>query len=203
MTTLTDCMINDEVLALAAAKGLTIDVEYSEGHDSPRESCSSILVTSNNNVTSVAEAKLPSDEWGSSIEAAISNYARLNNIDEADMMWWPVYAYIHGNVAFGIESFNIRWDSGLIGFIYESKKSIREEFGVKRISSNLTDKITQRIKDELATLTDWANGTIYAVSISKDGEHLDSLSGIYSQNDKYTSEVALEMIRNHSDDIAA
>lgn len=34
---------------------------------------------------SAAEAKLPSSEWYISIEAAISNYARLNNIDEADM----------------------------------------------------------------------------------------------------------------------
>ena len=41
------------------------------------------------------------------------------------------------------------------------------------------------------------------VLIFKDGEHLDSLSGIYSENDKYTSEVALEMTRNYSDDIAA
>lgn len=203
MTTLTNLMINDEVLALATAQGLIINVEYSEGHDSPRESCSSTLVTSNNNVTSAAEAKLPSGEWGSNIEEAISNYARLNSIDEADMMWWPVYAYVHGNVVFAIESFNSRWDSGLIGFIYESKKAIREEFSVKRISSNLTDEITQRIKDELSVLTDWANGTIYAISISKDGEHLDSLSGIYSEDNKYTSEAALEMIHNHCDDKAA
>lgn len=52
---------------------------------SPRESFSSTLTTSNNNITSAAEAKLPLSEWCISIEAAISNYARLNNIDEADM----------------------------------------------------------------------------------------------------------------------
>lgn len=53
----------------------------------PCESCSSTLATSNNNVTSAAEAKLPSGEW-------------CNSIDEAGMMWWPVYVYIHGNVVF-------------------------------------------------------------------------------------------------------
>ena len=37
-------------------------------------------------------------------------------------------------------------DSGLIDFIYESKKAINEELDVKHISSNLTDKITQHVK---------------------------------------------------------
>ena len=60
-------------------------------------------------------------------------------------MWWPFYAYIHGNVVFCIKSFNSMCDSGLIDFIYESKKAINEELDVKHISSNLTDKITQHI----------------------------------------------------------
>lgn len=62
---------------------------------------------------------------------------------------------------------------------------------------------TLQIKNELATLTDWADSTIYVVLIFKDGEHLCLLSGIYSVNDKYTSEIALEMTCNYSDDIAA
>ena len=61
-------------------------------------------------------------------------------------MWWPVYVYIHGNVVFCIKSFNSMCDSGLIDFIYESKKAINEELDVKHISSNLTDKIIQHVK---------------------------------------------------------
>ena len=90
----------------------------------PHESYSSTLATSNNNVTSAAEAKFPSGE-------------QCIIIDEADIMWWPVYAYIHGNMVFCIKSFNSRCDSDLIGFIYESKKAVREKLGVKRISFKL------------------------------------------------------------------
>lgn len=200
----TDYMINADILALAESKGLTIEVGYSEGDENPRVEfeTSSTFVTRNNNLTNSADDTF-NGYWGDDVDEAVANYACERGLDINDMMWWKVYAYSHGNISFSTTPFNCRWDSGLLGFIFESKKAVRDEFGVKRISAKLRKLIGERINGELSTLTQWANGEVYSVYLKEDDDVIASLHGIYSENDEYTSEIALQFISEYEHEAAS
>jgi hypothetical protein len=56
----------------------------------------------------------------------------------------PIYKFEHGGVAFSAGSFSCPWDSGFVGYIALSKATIRGEYGVKRISKKLREKVEAR-----------------------------------------------------------
>ena len=88
-------------------------------------------------------------------------------------------AYEHGDIVFslGCES---GWDSGTVGVIFAEKKKIYEEFGVKRLTKEIREKIENIFTSELATYTQWANGEIYDFTLEKlNGDHVDCIGGIY------------------------
>lgn len=44
----------------------------------------------------------------------------------------PLYLYDHSGITISTTSFSCQWDSGKVGFIYISKKKVRDEYSVKR-----------------------------------------------------------------------
>jgi hypothetical protein len=75
-----------------------------------------------------------------------------------------VYAYIHGNIALSLNSFNCRWDSGLFGLLVFEKG----EFGENN----------QGLKDFITSWASWLNGEVYGYQVQDDkGEVLDSCWG--------------------------
>lgn len=91
-----------------------------------------------------------------------------------------LYRYKHGNVLFEIgesNPFNCQFDSGLSGWIVIPKNDIRKEYGCKRISKKLLDKIKNIISCEMKEYESYCNGEAYGYElINSDGEE-DSCYG--------------------------
>lgn len=75
-----------------------------------------------------------------------------NNIIKRQYNKFPLYAYVHSNVAFSMQPFSCQWDSGQAGFVYTKKKN------------NITDK---QINDRIKHLQDIINGYIFIADIEK------------------------------------
>jgi hypothetical protein len=53
----------------------------------------------------------------------------------------PIYMYDHSGITISHKPFSCPWDSGQIGWIFVNKDRVRREFGVKRISKKVMDKV--------------------------------------------------------------
>lgn len=103
----------------------------------------------------------------------------------------PVYAYIHSGVMLDTAPFGCQWDGGQSGCIYVSKEVVKEEYGVKRISSRLSNKVEERLKAEVKEYSQYFAGDVWAYRISKDGEEIDSCYGIWDK--KEAQRMAMEV----------
>jgi hypothetical protein len=57
--------------------------------------------------------------------------------------------------------FSCPWDSGQVGWTFVSKKKVREEYGVKRISQELIEKVTEVLVGEVKTFDMYLTGELY------------------------------------------
>ena len=104
-------------------------------------------------------------------------------VSHRDNIVLPVYAFIHSGVALNTTGFSCPWDSGQCGYIYEDKKAIREEFGVKRISPKLRKTIEDRMRAEVEEFSKYLNGEVYGFVIeNEEGEEEDSCWGFFGDN---------------------
>jgi hypothetical protein len=53
----------------------------------------------------------------------------------------PIYMYDHSGITISYKPFSCPWDSGQVGWIFMNKDRVRREFGVKRISKKVMDKV--------------------------------------------------------------
>ncbi len=72
----------------------------------------------------------------------------------------PLYLYDHGGITMSTSPFSCRWDSGQVGWTFVSKKKIREEYGVKRISKELIEKVTEMLEGEIRTYDMYLTGEL-------------------------------------------
>lgn len=94
---------------------------------------------------------------------------------------WPVYAYIHGGIALSLgRSWHGRlpqghaeFDSGLSGWLVISKETVRQWFGVKRISRRVLERVEKNAEWVLGVFQYYLNGDVFTLTISEDGEVVD------------------------------
>ena len=102
-------------------------------------------------------------------------------------VYLPVYGYEHGGMSVSTGRgypFNDRWDSGLFGIIAVSKDKIRKEYGCKRVSKNLREKVLDILRAEVETLNQYFNGEVYSYAVAdKKGDIVESCCGYYSYED--------------------
>jgi len=88
----------------------------------------------------------------------------------------PLYLYDHSGITMNTGGFSCPWDSGQVGFIYVSKETIRKEFGAKRISKQMVEKVEGYLRNEVKTFDDYITGNVYSYNIVRtdsDGEEID------------------------------
>jgi hypothetical protein len=100
----------------------------------------------------------------------------------------PLYLYDHGGITMNTTGFGCPWDSGQVGWIYISKEKMRSEYGYKRISKKLIERVRQYLINEVGTYDQYLMGEIYGFRITKDDEEVDSCWGYYGL-DECRSEV--------------
>jgi hypothetical protein len=96
----------------------------------------------------------------------------------------PLYLYDHSGITMNTTGFSCGWDSGQVGFIFISKEKIREEYGVKRITQKVRDRITKNLVGEVETYDQYLTGDIYGYRITdtETDEKLDSCWGFYGSD---------------------
>jgi hypothetical protein len=102
------------------------------------------------------------------------DYASWDEMQEAldnQYKWvYPVFMYDHSELAFSINSFNCKWDSGQVGFIVSNEGTPQEAYN--------------RATSELQTYSQWINGEVFGVSVFEDTEILDVCGGYYGDDHK-------------------
>lgn len=96
----------------------------------------------------------------------------------------PVFMYDHSGITIQVGPFSCLWDSGQIGFIFVTKKTIRGWFGVKRVTSGLLKKVDEYLRSEIAVYDAYLRGDAYGYVIEDaQEEHVDSCWGYYSRKE--------------------
>ena len=101
--------------------------------------------------------------------------------DEDQAVILPIYMYDHSGITINTTGFSCPWDSGQIGFIYLSKEKARKEYGFKRLTAQIKDKLTKYLTGEVKTYDQYLRGEVYGFMIMEGEEVIESVSGFYGR----------------------
>jgi hypothetical protein len=108
---------------------------------------------------------------------------RLMELFQRDHIMLPVYMYEHSGVVLNTYGFSCPWDSGQVGYIYISKDRVRKEYGVKRITKKLLEKVESILKSEIDIYSEYVNGNVYGYVLKdNEGNEVDSCWGFYGHD---------------------
>ena len=126
-----------------------------------------------------------SDEiWSWGFDECPEDYARIWKWIDKNIVWLPLYLYDHSGVTMNTTGFSCGWDSGQVGWIFVSKEDIRKEYGVKRISKKLKDRVLEILYYEVETYDQYLTGEVYMYNIYDDNEEfVDNCGGFYSKEE--------------------
>ena len=92
----------------------------------------------------------------------------------------PLYLYDHSGITMRTSPFSCRFDSGQVGFILANRENILSEFGVKRVTKKIKEKVSSILEGEVETYTQYLEGEVYGFEIvDEDDNHIDSCYGFY------------------------
>lgn len=116
-------------------------------------------------------------------------------LEETKAIHLPLYLYDHSGLTMNTTGFSCPWDSGQVGIIFVTPENIRKEFGKKRITAKLREKVKEILLAEVKTFDEYLRGDVYGYVVEKDGNHLDSCWGFYGGID-YCKEQANSVAEN-------
>lgn len=100
-----------------------------------------------------------------------------------DAVILPLYLYDHSGITMNTTGFACRWDSGQVGFIVASKATIRENYGVGRVTAKLRERAVAHLVAEVAEYAQYLEGDVYGFTVeNEDGEPLNSCWGFYGSD---------------------
>ena len=183
----------NHILETRRIHGFDVHILISHDAENPLEWGNATLLTAHRRYTFGGD-KLPFD--ANSIEEAFDWHLAAKGLIRRDVIWLPVYLYDHSGLALSDTPFGDRWDSGQLGYIYETRSNIRAEYRVQRISRKLEQSVLARLRHTLQLLEYWANGNVYAYEIPA----LDEYCGGFYGWDHETSglvEYATDAVETH------
>jgi hypothetical protein len=90
------------------------------------------------------------DSWEELKEGIIKN--------EGEVVILPLYLYDHSGITISTNSFDCRWDSGQVGFIFVSKYKIKKE-GIDET------KVEEYLKGEVETYDQYLTGDVWGYKV--------------------------------------
>jgi len=108
------------------------------------------------------------------------NFSVVKKWAEKNLIMLPLYLYDHSGITMNTGGFSCPWDSGQVGWIYISRKKVREEYSVKRISKKLLNKIIKYLTSEVSTYDNYLTGEVYGFVVEGAGD--DSCWGFYGDS---------------------
>lgn len=80
---------------------------------------------------------------------------------------FPLYLYDHSGITISTSPFSCRWDSGQVGWIYATRKDVREAYGVKKVTKQIVEKVEQCLQSEVKTYDGYISGEVYEYRVYK------------------------------------
>ena len=99
-----------------------------------------------------------------------------------DLIVLPLRLYDHSGISISTSNsypYNDYFDSGLVGFIFVQKETLRIEYKIKHITKKIREKTIKVLEQEVKTYNNYISGNVYGYSIEDCGEDLDCCSGYY------------------------
>lgn len=81
----------------------------------------------------------------------------------------PLYLYDHGGITMSTGSFSCRFDSGQVGWIYVTKKKVREEYSWKNLTKKRIETIEGYLKGEVEVYDRFISGQVYGYEVTEHG----------------------------------
>lgn len=171
---------------------LRIEIHTDDDPQSPREwdNLGEILYTSSRYV--LGDRKVDTDE----IESICKN---------PDMVWLPVYAYIHSGVTVNTTGFSCPWDSGQCGIIYTTKEKVLANWNRQRLTDKLRKRAEDLLKAEIEDYDKYLQGDVYGYKVLREcncphcgntePEELDACWGYYDLD--YVREEGMSVAEYH------
>lgn len=96
----------------------------------------------------------------------------------------PLYLMDHGGITMDTVDFTAcdpqGWDWGLVGYIYSTKDMIRAEYGCKRVTKKVRERVKLLLESEVRTYNNYLTGNVYGYVIEdQDGNEVDAVWGYY------------------------
>ena len=174
-------------------ENISVEIICDQFAESPREWCNATkFVMFHNRYNLPNELGIKHEDYNS--------WDEMKDALDKEYKWvYPVFMYDHGNVAFSVNSFECKWDSGHVGFIVSDEGNAHEAY------INVTE--------ELKVFAHYMNGEVYGVRVFEDTrtqsglvtEEIDSCYGYYGYDhessglkdelDSYLSRVTTEEIK--------
>lgn len=116
----------------------------------------------------------------------------------------PLYLYDHGGITMSTTPFSCPWDSGQVGIAVVTKERMLKEYDCERITKYVRAKALAQVEREVKTYDQYLRGACYGYTVEDaDGEEVDSLGGIYQDEDPadetgYLMTTAMDAIEVHS-----
>lgn len=131
---------------------------------------------------------------------------KVAQIIEANYIMLPLYLYDHSGITMNTSGFSDHWDSGHVGFIYVSRKKVREEYGWKRITKKRREQIESYLRNEVAVYDAYLRGAVYGYQIDlvewdEDGDVIEEIEHVDSCWGFYDAEGMLEAINSNLEDV--
>jgi hypothetical protein len=123
-------------------------------------------------------------------------YNAIDRKEDASVIL-PLYLYDHSGITMSTSSFNDRWDSGQVGFIVATKKAIRENWGVKKVTEKMREKAEKMLISEVNEYDQYLTGDVYGYRIfdlgmdGKKGDEVDACWGYYGEDNCMSEAVSL------------
>ena len=173
-------------------KGYKIDVYYDEDAESPRtwDNLGKMLC-----LHSRYDLGDEHNHGARSFRSWEAMWAYIEKVYRASVIY-PLYLYDHGGLRLGISPWGCPWDSGQVGYIYATKKSILKEYGGKNLTKHKRAMAEKELQSEVIVYDHYLSGNVYGYEITTDdGETVDGCWGYYGDyNDSGLIEDAKERI---------
>lgn len=173
---------------------LMVKKDYDEFAENPRKMCDHYTkfytwlrrLTSPDSISDTFDTWLDNHGFkaGSNPADLISSMAKKGYVALA------VYKYEHSSISYkatvgGDNPYSCNWDSCFAGVIYASRKDIRKEYGVKRVTKDVLERFYSLCQAEVEEYSAWANGDCYCYSLYEaNGNIVDSIAGYYGDTEE-------------------
>lgn len=138
------------------------------------------------------------DELALSLLGALPTH-QLQQLFQKNNLLLPLYLYDHSGITMNTTGFTCKWDSGQVGFIYQSHKDIKEHIPGHTFKEKL-NQATENLIQEVKTYDCYLTGETYGFKYFENGEESDSCWGFFGDGEDLKKSIA-EYLPNDAKDL--